>query len=107
MIFVLNPEFTDNLLTAQCFVFFAAGFETSSGTLTFALYELARHKTIQAELFDEICHVMKENGGELTYDCLQKMSYLDKVISGTFVEIFSRVLQLLLKIIPYFGKFFS
>lgn len=74
-------------MTAQCFVFFVAGFETSSGALSFALYELARHKEIQEKLFEEITTATGVNG-ELNYDSLQKMTYLDQVISGRLRIIF-------------------
>lgn len=74
-------EFTDNLMIAQCFVFFVAGFETSSGTLTFALYEVAKNEKIQNKLFNEIDSVFQ--GNELTYERLQSMSYLDQVVSET------------------------
>lgn len=78
-------EFTDNLLTAQCFVFFIAGFETSSGTLSFALYELAKHPEIQEKLFDEINKTLEENDGSFDYECLQKMPYMDQVVSGKYI----------------------
>lgn len=67
-------------MIAQCFVFFVAGFETSSGTLTFALYEVAKNEKIQNKLFNEIDSVFQ--GNELTYERLQSMSYLDQVVSG-------------------------
>lgn len=67
-------------MIAQCFVFFVAGFETSSGTLTFALYEVAKNGKVQDKLFNEIDSVLQ--GNELNYERLQTMSYLDQVVSG-------------------------
>ena len=35
--------FKDDVLVAQAALFFSAGFETSSSTIVFALYELVKH----------------------------------------------------------------
>jgi len=75
-------EMTIDLLAAQCFVFFAAGFETSSSVLSFSMYELALHPEIQERARQEVESKMKEHGG-LTYQALQDMPYLDQVISET------------------------
>lgn len=72
-------------VTAQCFLFFIAGFDTSSTAMTFALYELAKNPEIQERLRDEIHKVLAENDGKITYDGLMKMSFLDKVLNGKFV----------------------
>jgi cytochrome P450 family 6 len=50
--------------------------------MTFALYELARHPEIQQNLREEILLVMSKHDGKLTYDGIQGMSYLDRVVSG-------------------------
>jgi cytochrome P450 family 6 len=71
-----------NSLSAQAFVFFLGGYETSSTTMTFCLYELALHQEIQNRLRDEIDVVLQEYDGKLTYESIQEMEYLDKVVSG-------------------------
>jgi len=71
-----------NSLAAQVFVFFFGGFETSSTTLTFCLYELSLHQDIQDRLHQEIDVVLQKHGGKLTYEGIQEMEYLDKVVSG-------------------------
>ncbi|XP_024876802.1 cytochrome P450 6A1-like, partial [Temnothorax curvispinosus] len=76
-------ELTDSLIAAQAFVFFAAGFETSSTTISNALYELALNKKIQDNLREEIDEVYKKHGRDLTYDNIKKMDYLDKVFKET------------------------
>ncbi|XP_063930105.1 probable cytochrome P450 6a23 [Zophobas morio] len=70
-------------IAAQSFVFFIAGFETSSTTMAFALYELARHQDIQDKLRDEINTVLAKHNGEITYESIQDMKYMDQVINET------------------------
>lgn len=69
-------------LAAQCFVFFIAGFETSSTTMTFALYELAKNRDIQSKVREEIRTVLKAHDGQLTYEAAADMKYLGQVVDG-------------------------
>ncbi|KAH8410872.1 hypothetical protein KR222_005603, partial [Zaprionus bogoriensis] len=80
----LSKGLTIEQMAAQSFVFFTAGFETSSSTMSFCLYELALQPDIQQRLRDEIETVLKETpNGELTYDTIGQMTYLDQVLSET------------------------
>ncbi|XP_046824906.1 probable cytochrome P450 6a14 [Vespa crabro] len=76
-------EFTDDLLAAQAFVFFLAGFETSSTTMSNALYELALNPTVQDKLREEINEEYKINGETLKYENIKEMTYLDQVFRET------------------------
>ncbi|XP_067009302.2 probable cytochrome P450 6a14 [Anabrus simplex] len=76
-------EMTDSLLAAQAFVFFFAGFETSSTAISFALYELAVNPDIQARLREEVDNTLEECDGKITYEAIQNMEYLDRVLSET------------------------
>ncbi|KAK1122061.1 hypothetical protein K0M31_009905 [Melipona bicolor] len=80
---VNSIELTDTLLAAQAFVFFIAGFETSSSTMGHALYELAQHQDVQDKLRQEIRDTYKKNGGTLTYADIKEMKYMDKVFKET------------------------
>ncbi|KAK7871464.1 hypothetical protein R5R35_010843 [Gryllus longicercus] len=80
---VLDFDLDDGLMAAQAFVFFLAGFETSSTTMSFALQELAVHPEIQTKLREEIDDELEKNGGKFTYDSIMNMKYLDKVVSET------------------------
>lgn len=71
-------------VAAQCFVFFFAGVETSAGTITFALYELAKNKKLQDKVRREINEVYEECGGKFTYDGVSRLEYMEKVILGTY-----------------------
>jgi cytochrome P450 family 6 len=55
--------------------------------MAFALYELAKHPDIQNKLRAEITRVMAKHLGELTYDGVQEMSYLDMVVSGEGTQV--------------------
>ncbi|XP_030082008.1 uncharacterized protein LOC111602573 [Drosophila hydei] len=78
-----DTSLTIEEVTAQAFVFFAAGFETSSTTMGFALYELAQNVDIQNRLREECKEVLAQHNGELTYECIRDMQYLNQVISET------------------------
>jgi cytochrome P450 len=75
-------EIDGDLFVAQSLTFLAAGYETSGSILSFSLYELAMHPEIQQSLRAEILQVLSEQDGKLTYDGMQDMSYLDRVVSG-------------------------
>lgn len=65
-------------IAAQALVFFLAGFDTSSTTMAFCLYELALNPDIQEKLRSEILAVPK-----LTYESFQEMPYLEQVVAET------------------------
>ena len=71
--------------TAHSFAFFAGGFETSSSTITFALYELAQYQNIQDKVRKEIDEMLVKHG-DLTYDAINDMTYLHKVINGKYTD---------------------
>ncbi|XP_077488553.1 cytochrome P450 3A4-like [Amblyomma americanum] len=76
-----TPGITERHLVANCFVFMAGGFETTATTLSFVLYEMARHPEEQERAFEEIMSRTTESSGKLDYDHVQKLKRLDMVIS--------------------------
>ncbi|XP_057322394.1 probable cytochrome P450 6a14 [Microplitis mediator] len=79
----IDIKLTDTLLTSQLFVFFLAGFETSSTTMSNALYELAQHHDYQDKLRDEIRGVLKSNDGRLSYELVKNMKFMDMIFKET------------------------
>ncbi|XP_061395243.1 probable cytochrome P450 6a21 [Musca vetustissima] len=69
-------------MAAQAFVFFLGGFETSSSTMGFALYELALNQDVQDKLRDEVNEAFTEDGS-ISYESLHGLPYLGQVISET------------------------
>ena len=67
---------------AQSFIFFIAGYETTSSTVTYFLYEMAIHPDIQEKVYNEILETSKKPGG-ITYDrIVNELEYLHMVFSG-------------------------
>lgn len=76
-------EISLNVIASQVFLFFLAGFETSSTTMAFALYELALQPDLQEKLRDEINKKYREcDDNELTYEAMCDLPYLDQIIKG-------------------------
>ncbi|KAF2899554.1 hypothetical protein ILUMI_06628 [Ignelater luminosus] len=76
-----KPQITDEDITAQALIFFLGGFETVSTFMCFTTYELAIDTDIQDRLRKEIDEVYDNANGDITYEDLLGMKYLDMVVS--------------------------
>ncbi|KAI5638879.1 cytochrome p450 domain-containing protein [Phthorimaea operculella] len=76
----VSLKIDDELLIAQVVLFFGAGFETSSATTSFALFQLAKNQDAQKRAREEINDYLKRKGGKVDYDCTAEMPYLDACI---------------------------
>lgn len=70
--------FRDEMIVAQSGAFLIGGFETSSTTLSFCMYELAKNPLVQNKLKEEIDE-MFTGTDEISYEIVQKMEYLNMV----------------------------
>ncbi|XP_011866849.1 PREDICTED: cytochrome P450 9e2-like [Vollenhovia emeryi] len=70
-------------IVSQAFLFFLAGFDISSTLMCFVVHELAVNQNIQDCLREEIQQHFAEGNGEISYESLSKMSYMDMVVSET------------------------
>lgn len=77
-----NDGLTLEQVAAQAFVFFLAGFETSSSTMSFALYELAIHQDMQTKARQEIQEVLSKYDNKLTYEGVKELKYLQQILYG-------------------------
>lgn len=69
-------------MAAQLFVFFVAGFETSSSTISNCLFELAMNHSLRDRLREEIKDELAKTNGSITYEGIKNMKYLNKVVNG-------------------------
>ena len=76
-----NDGLTVEELAANAFLFYAGGFETSSTTITFSLFELALNQDIQDKLRQEIQENIGSDG-KIIYEKLMEMKYLDNFVNG-------------------------
>ncbi|KAG1648956.1 Cytochrome P450 9e2 [Nymphon striatum] len=73
---------TEDLVVAQCVLFFGAGYETTASTLSMVSYNLAIYPECQNKLVKEI-DIATEKHGKLTYDAISEMPYLKAVVKET------------------------
>ena len=76
-----SKKLSDAEIIAQSFVFLAAGYETTSTTLSFISHHLAVSPEIQDKLQQEIDSVWPDEDQMLSYEAIHEMPYLDMVIA--------------------------
>lgn len=69
-------------LTAQAFVFFLIGFESTSTTMSFCLFELIKQPELFEKARQNIDMVLKKYNQKITFDSVMEMKYLDYCIDG-------------------------
>ncbi|XP_070151623.1 cytochrome P450 9e2-like [Polyergus mexicanus] len=77
-----GPNMTLDDIVSQAFIFFFAGFETSSTLMCFIAHELAINRDIQDRMWEEVQQHLAEDN-EISYESLSKMTYMDMVINET------------------------
>lgn len=70
----------DKFITEQALTFLSSGFETTSSLCGFVLHELAYNWKVQEKVYREIVSVLDRHNGELSYDAVSEMAYLETVV---------------------------
>lgn len=86
-----HKSLTLEQMSAQAFLFFAAGYETSAATMSFCLYELCKDLSAQQRAYEEIVTVLEKHNGQLTYESISEMKYVDNCIDGTYAIVLIRL----------------
>lgn len=78
---------TFNELAAQAYIFFLAGFDTSSTTLTYCLFELARHPEIQTKARRLVQDAYIKYDRQYTYEMMMELQYIEQILSGKLTKL--------------------
>lgn len=72
--------FDETILAGYCLAVYFDGTETSGTALSYTLYELARNPRCQVALHEEIVRTIAKHDGQITYEAIQEMTYLNGVV---------------------------
>lgn len=75
---------TINECAAQSYLFYLAGFDTSSSAFAYCLYELVRNPELMQKVQQEIDETLSRHNNEVTYDAIQEMKFLELCILGVY-----------------------
>ncbi|XP_039302616.1 probable cytochrome P450 6a13 [Solenopsis invicta] len=74
-------KFDNEMLAGQAMSFILDGYETSSSTMSYVGFHLASYPEIQEKLREEVMSVLNRYNGEITYEGLKEMTYMDQVFN--------------------------
>lgn len=70
-------------IAAQVFIFYIAGSETSSSTVAYTLYELARNEELMYRTQEDIKTTLEKHNGEISYEAIRDMKFIDLCVKET------------------------
>ncbi|XP_011706755.1 PREDICTED: cytochrome P450 9e2-like [Wasmannia auropunctata] len=76
-----GPEINIDYMTAQAFVFFAAGFDSVSTAMCFMMHHVGLYPDVQRKLKEEIDDVLRQTNGKPTFEAINCMKYLNAVVN--------------------------
>jgi cytochrome P450 len=57
-------------------------FSTTTILLIYGLYELALNPDVQVKLYEQVRDAHEAGGGQIDYDVMNQLNYLDMFVSG-------------------------
>lgn len=76
-------KLTDDDMTAHAFIFYFGGFDTASLLMYLAVHEIAVNSNVHEKLQAEVDQVLEQCNGDVTYEALHAMRYLDSIMNET------------------------
>ncbi|CAG2180446.1 unnamed protein product, partial [Oppiella nova] len=80
---IRDKRLTEDEVVAQGYLFMRGGIVATTSTLAFTAYELSLNPDCQRRLRHEISGAISATTGEIAYDVLARLPYLDAVVSET------------------------
>ena len=78
---IKDKKLTEDEIIAQGYLFLLGGYLATATALAFSAYELALNPDIQRRLYDEINGAIDSAAGDIPYDALTRLPYLDAYVS--------------------------
>lgn len=75
-----NGKLDDKIIRDQVETIVIAGNETTALSLSYIILLLAMHPTVQEKVYEELQMVFDSREEEATYEHIQRLTYLDRVI---------------------------
>ncbi|XP_069357016.1 cytochrome P450 6B5-like [Maniola hyperantus] len=76
---IVSIEVNEELLIAQCEIFFGAGYETTAAITSYLLYELAKNKIVQEKVIEEIDEYFTKHD-TIEYECINMLAYTESCL---------------------------
>lgn len=80
-----NFELTLDRIVGEVFLFFTAGYNTTSSALCEALYEMAKNPEIQDKARSQVMDILDRHNNNITLEAVKEMRYIKQIIMGKFV----------------------
>ncbi|XP_011172186.2 probable cytochrome P450 6a13 [Solenopsis invicta] len=76
-----GDKFDTEMLAGQAMSFVTDGYETSSSVMSYIGFHLASYPEVQEKLREEVMTVLNRYDGQITYEGLREMTYMDQVFN--------------------------
>ena len=74
----------ETILLANVFMLFFFGFDVQSLSIALILHYMVRNEDVQERLIDEVDEALEATGGQITYDLIESLKYMDMVFKESF-----------------------